>query len=1395
MRLSVETAQSQEELLRRLEKLSPEKRALLARKLRKKESGPQIPGLPRDGRTFPVSYAQQRLWFLERWEPGNPAYIQLFSFEFTGELRLDLLQQSLNALILRHEALRTVFLLESGEPRQRVLQDLPVEVRQIDLSNASDRDERAAAIAVEEARKPFDLAIGPLQRALLVRLARDRHRLLLTMHHIITDGWSATVLTDELCALYRSLHDGVPNSLTPLPIQYPDFAAWQRDWLAGEVMQRQLAYWRERLTPTPPIIDLPADHARPAEQTYRGAREWLNLPAELAHRAGALAEAEGATPFMVLLTAFQALVLRWTGQPDVVVGSAIANRNLVELEPLIGYFSNTLVLRADLSGEPTFREALRRVRQMVIAAQENQDVPFEKIVEDLQPERDLSRSPLFQLMFQLMNVPSAEIELPGARVKGEYQFDNGSTKFDLTFQIGEVRGGYAATCEYATDLFEPATMRRLLVHYRTLLDEALSHPDAPITRLGFLSAEEHRQLRDWNATETGHRNDRCMHTLVAEHARRRPEAIAVVCGEARLTYGELNSAANRLAHFLIGQGVRPDDRVALCVERSVEMVVGLLGILKSGGAYVPLDPTYPRERVAAILEDACPSYLITTRTLEPVLPPHAVSTLRLDEADLAGQPDVDPDVPIGPKNLAYTIFTSGSTGRPKGVMVPHGNVVHLVETAIPIFDFTVEDCWTVFHSFSFDFSVWEIWGALLTGATLVVATREETQSPALLHAAVRRHGVTVLNLTPSSHRALADQIDGARDGSRGHEAMPSLRLLFTGGEALPGSLAPRLLAHGVPVWNFYGPTECTVWAAIHEVTPEDAEFANVPVGRPLPDNHLYVLDAHQQLLPIGVPGELCIGGPGVALGYFGRPDLTEERFIRRDAANPISGDPRDTIYRTGDLARRLPDGRLEFLGRMDHQVKIRGFRIELGEIESALARNPLVAAAVAVAREDRMGDPRIVAYVELHEGTEAAGGDLRAGLQDVLPGYMIPSLVIVLPSLPLSPNGKVDRKALPAPDDARPDLAAGYVAPKEELELQLAGLWSEVLDVRQVGIHDNFFDLGGHSLLAVRLFSEIEERLGKQLPLATLFQAPTIAQLAEILRSDGWEPRWTSLVPIQPRGSKPPFFCVHGGGGHVLFYRPLSARLGEDQPFYGLQPRSLGGKHPPHTRIEDMASHYIGELRQVQPHGPYYLGGASYGGRIAFEMAQQLTRAGEEVATVLMFDTYGPGYPRHPWWSTPIDRGLGELFRKVEHHAGSLYMLPAESRLPYFREKAKKAIVESWEWVDETARRGARQLQRAMGAQVKIDEARGGMMKALLAYRPQPYEGHVTLFRALRQPPNTLFDRMLGWEPFLPNGMHIIETPGYHAAMISEPRVRFVAEKMSVWMDELYARHAGAESD
>ena len=1089
----------------RITKLSSERRELVSVLLGERGvgSGSSVVLSPRSSPSGVValSFAQQRLWFLDQLSPGTAFYNVAAAVPLSYAVVPWALERAVNGVIARHEVLRTTFEDRNGRPVQVIAPSLEISLAVHDLRGVAERErvQRAAALASEEAAGPFDLQRGPLLRAGLIALGEAEFTFLLTLHHIVSDGWSMGILFAELSELYMAAVADRPPRLEPLPIQYADFAVWQRRWLAGAELERQLAYWREQLAELP-VLALPTDRPRPAVQSFRGAVLPVALPAALTARLNLLAQEHDCTLFMLLLAAFQALLARYTGQDDIVVGTPVAGRTRVETEPLIGFFINTLVLRTDLSGDPSFRELLTRTREVALGAYAHQDAPFEMLVEELQPERDLSRNPLFQVSFQLLKPMGAYQSSESSDSIREVE--RGASMFDLGLLLIERAGVVRGRFEFNTDLFDSETVRRLSRHLRMLLEAAVADPDLRLSALPLLTEPERRRLTiDWQGATDVSPVDRCLHEYFEQQTVSTPDALAVTAGAQRLSYRELNERANRLAHRLRELGVEREQLVGICLERSPELVVAFIAVLKAGGAYLPLDPDYPPDRLAFMLQDAqAPVILTTGRLADRVTHTDArVVHLEREAAALAAQPTTNPANLNTPNDLAYAIYTSGSTGTPNGVLIEHrsaANHMAWMQAALPLDE---SDRVLQRTPVAFDASVWEVYAPLFAGACLVLAPTGEACDRVELVDVILEHRVTVLQLVPSHARLFIDE--------PGVDGCTSLRRVLCGGEPCPTVLYREFRDRlGVEVFNLYGPTEtcidATWWPAADGPRLAEAELAVaprgfVPIGRPVANVRVFVVDRFGGLVPVGVAGELLIGGVGVGRGYLRREELTAQRFVPDTFPGAAPG---RRLYRTGDVVRWLPDGELEFLGRVDDQVKLRGLRVEPGEVQAALSEQADVREAVVSVREDALGGQRLVAYVVLARSAESVIPALRAELARRLPEFMVPAAFVRLERLPRTPSGKVDLRALPAPEDIRPTLSSEFIAPRTPTEILLATLWGEVLGLRQVGINDNFFtELGGHSLLATQLASRIRKAFNTELPLRELFSHPTIAQLATTL--------------------------------------------------------------------------------------------------------------------------------------------------------------------------------------------------------------------------------------------------------------------------------------------------------
>jgi amino acid adenylation domain-containing protein len=1130
---------------------SAQKRRLLADMM-----GRRAPGVG----LCPLSLAQQRLWFLEQLEPRTALYQISSGLRFTGGLDLDALRYAVAAILDRHETLRTAFVLQDGEVFQSISSNSEAEIPTVDLQALPDglREREAYQIARAEALRPFDLQSSPLLRLKLIKMGSNHHILLFTMHHLVSDSWSIRVFVEELAELYESQTEGRQSRLAPVSVQYSDFTRWQGESLAGEELVRQVQYCKTRLAGIPALIELPTDHVRPVEQSFTCAVVSVPLSVAVVEGLKALAHREDTTLFTVLLAALNVLLLRYTNQEDICVGVPIADRSQVETEGLIGLFVNTLVIRTDMSGNPRFRALLAQVREAMLEAHSNQDVPFEKVVEEVQPRRSLAYNPLFQVMMTAVKDPLRVCRF-GSLTANPYPVAVSTSSLDLTaFVIEAVDGTLWWRLEYNTALFDPARIQRMLGHYLKLLDSIVENPDRRIGDLDLIPSPELVQFSAWNDNAAPYPRA-CLHTLVAGQAARSPDAIAAVFEEHHLTYAGLNRRAQQVAAALRAAGTRAGSKVGVCLERSLDMVAGVLGILQTGAAYVPLDPSHPVERVSLMMEDAGVELLLTQRHLAARLSPCFAACVLIEDS-LTMVPCVSP-AQEDPDSLAYIMFTSGSTGRPKGVAVPHRAIVNLLSSMRREPGLAPHDHFLAVTNLCFDISVLELFGPLITGARIVIASKDAQTDGAKLLKTLRVHGITMMQATPATWRLLIPA---------GWTRKTCNLKVLCGGEALPEDLANQLLERSESVWNLYGPTETTIWSSLSRVR----EHCPVTIGRPIQNTQFYVLDRRMRRVPIGIPGELYIGGDGLAAGYLNRSGLKGDGFL----PNPFDS-PGGRLYKTGDRVRYRADGEMEYLGRMDLQIKVRGLRIEPGEVEAVVKQYAGIEQAVAIVREDVPGDQRLVCYAVPGQGARIDPSAVRASVKNRLPDYMVPTLVL-LEALPLTGNGKIDRARLPAPAEDRRHREK----PRNTFEKRLLPIWKQVLGLDEIGIKDNFFDLGGHSLLAMRLLAEVERVFDRRLPVATVFAAQTLEEMAEVLSQGAVQPV-SSLVAIQKQGSQLPLFVVPLADGNPLFFADLARFLGSDQPVYVFQYVGLEGDGSPMERIEEIAEHFLAEMRKVQPVG------------------------------------------------------------------------------------------------------------------------------------------------------------------------------------------------------------------
>ena len=1304
---------------------------------------------------LPLTAAQKQLWLHNQLAPDTPLYNEPLTVRRLGTLDTAALKRSLTEIVRRHEAWRTIFPVVEGQPVQVVRPPFEVRLPQLDLRSLPQADRAAAAqeLAAEDARLPFDLATGPLFRARLVHLDDEEHCLFITLHHLIFDGFSGyRVFLPELAALYTAFSHGKPSPLPELDFQFADYALWQEEWERGDELGDRLRYWKRQLAGAPPVLALPVARTRPGAQAFVGAMHSLQLPAALSEDLRCLGRQAGATLFMTLLAAFKVLLYRYSGQEDILIGSNTAGRNWPGSEKLLGYFLNTVVLRSDLSGDPTFLQLLARVRKITLDALAHDGVPLDRIVAELQPQRDPNRHPFFQVLFSLEPPPSSE---PGWDLTC-IDVETGTSKFDLCLVLDDRPDGLLCRFIYSTAWFDGDTISRMAGHWQTLLEAVAAGPGRKISEFPLLTqAEYHRAVVEPNDTVRDKFPAR-VDEWFASQAQRKPDAIAIQCGKQRLSYRELKQRADRLARFLQSMGVGPDRAVALCLDRSVEMIVGILAVLRAGGAYVPLDPAYPPERLELMLADCEASVLLTQSSLARPRLSRRIRTVLLD-SDSWHQADsqaAELRNAAGFDNLAYIIYTSGSTGAPKGVQVTNGNLAHSNQARVQYYRDPVGS-FLLLSSYAFDSSVAGIFHSLTTGGTLVIPPSDFRWQPEELTGLVRENQISHLLTFPSLYGELLDHAQPSQ--------IASLRTVIVAGEACPRQLVSEhyRIVPQASLFNEYGPTEATVWSSVYQCEPGEGA-GPVPIGRPIANTRLYVLNCAGQLVPSLVPGELYIGGDGITRGYWKRPDLTRASFV----PDPFDADSAAKLYRTGDVVRFLPDGNLEFLGRRDQQVKIRGLRIELGEIEAMLSQHPDVREAVVATSTKHSRQLQLAAYVVTREEFHTSSNELRIFLKSRLPAYMVPAEFHLRRGLPRTPNGKVDRARLllsdNLPDDA---LTAQIHPPRNDVERRLLALWQDVLKTDLQDVTADFFGMGGHSLLAAQLLAGIEKEFGRSLSLAFVFQAPTVEQMAESLSNAGQSLRDRAIVPIQPNGSKPPLFWIRGGPR----FRLLAQKLGLDQPFFGLDlPYSDGSKLPVPYRFEDIAALLVQAMREAQPHGPYHVAGLCVNAVLAYEVARQLVDRGEPVALLALFDGHNQAYYKNPLTD-------GRYSGRIKYHLSNLLHQDARETPAYVLDRLDEAR--------RKIQRVAWQLtsDRKAGATGNTDDI---VHPAFHRYDPKSYPGKMLLLQSNDWPEGPYFDFRLGWNHLVAGGIEFQWIPGDHPSMFTEPNVNLVAETLRLHLSQ-----------
>lgn len=1310
----------------------------------------------------PLSFSQQQVWVNSNLAGNHPVYNETMTVMKRGALDPLILERAIGEVIRRHEIWRTTFDVVDGQPVQ-VVHPAPEEFRipRVDLRTLPEalREQEAIRLATEQAGKLFDLSRGRLLRATLYDLSDDDHRLFMVFHHIIFDGMTAyRVFLPELATLYRAYSQGKESPLPEPAIQYADFACWQRQQTDGHVSTKQLDYWKKQLQGELPILEWPNDFPRPAEQTYRGVLRNASVDADLIQPLRNLSQEAGCSLYTTLLAGMSALLHRYTGQTDVILGGLAACRRSSETEGLLGCFMNPIPLRVNLSGNPTFRMLLARARETVLGALDHEETPFEQIVSELRLQPDSSRNPLFQIIFALEPHVSSVDRQWNLTLE---DFSSGASKVDLSVVLDDRGERVSGPLVYNPDLFQDATVVRLMTHWNTLLRSALANPDLPISALEFMAPEEKRQiLCHWNCTAVDYPKNSCVHELLEAQAESRPDSCAVIFKDQQLTYRELNQRANRLAHRLIELGVGPEVVVGVCVERSVEMIVALIGVLKAGGAYLPLDPDYPAELLGFMLRDCGVRIVVTAGESAARLPGDGVTLVPVDAPESASASCDNPSLPVQPNNLAYVIYTSGSTGNPKGVEIEHRSVVRLL-FGTDFFDLDGTTAMLQLAPFTFDISTLEIWGALLHGGKCVLYPGK-MPSVKELGELLRTHRVTAATLTASLFNLTIDDDP---------QAIATLQQLIVGGEALSVSHIRRAmeLLPDVELIDAYGPTEATVLATCHKIRHLPSPSAtSIPIGSPIANTECYILDENLQPVPVGIKGELHVGGVGLARGYRNRPDMTKERFIR----NPFNDDPQRRLYKTGDAARFLPDGTIDYLGRVDDQVKLRGFRIELGQVETVLRTHPKVQDAACVVAGENSSEKLLVAYLVFRNGSKTPLSEIREYAQTMLPPYMVPDKFATLDAIPLGRHGKVDRQSLPAVDPAVPASSSVPAAPQDDVEREMVQVWGKLFSRQSIGCDDNFFSLGGNSLLAAKLVVRVERAFGKRLSLASLVAAPTVKQFAALVRAKDLVPKIADTTTIQPEGMKAPFFCVGGG---VLF-NSLVDQLGTERPFVTLILRKgvVEKLNIPYN-LEEIAGYLLDAMREHQPHGPYYLGGYCQDGILAYEIAQQLTRRGEKVALLVLIETVNPA----PSPDGRVTTGWKRMAIRWKVRRDQFRRLGVSGLRQFVRLQmdsiGRKIIPIAWR---------ASHRARVLAGDPKLKSLERIVHIASRSYKPKPLSSPTLLFRCNDWPIASAGDPYFGWRSLLSGWNESIEVPGDHVGMFRQAGAEQMAKEMKFYMQK-----------
>ncbi|MCX6245241.1 MAG: amino acid adenylation domain-containing protein [Bacteroidetes bacterium] len=1324
---------------------------------------------------YVLSSAQNRFWFIENMEANISASNNPLDYHISGELDPALLEQSLRVLVSRHEALRTVFTNGSSAPSQKILDQSDVTLHRVDLSKETPemQKELVALYSKENASRKFNFSKGPLCHFELITLGNNEYVFLMNFHHIISDAGSIDTFLDELKTTYRSLKEGKPIDLPEIGFTYKDFALRESQWLESKDYRKKLDYWVSELAGAPDQMNLPFDFPRQRIQNFRGDEVRFYIGKELRDSIAELSRSRSASLPVFLLTVYGVLLNRYSMQDDMVIGVPFANRNQEELLSLFGVLINTLPIRIPVRAEETFRELLGEIRNRFLTGYENMEVPLERIVDEIKAKRIPGMNPVYQVLFNYLTVNHKVIDLPG----GTMTLQDGVRKFsqvDLTLTIHDERDRLHCVFQYNTDLFSQDTINRFAGHFLTILKSVVAGIEKPVKDIPLLTSAETRQMTgEWNDTTVAYSSDQCIHQLFEKQAAKTPGFPAVADHRKQLSYSELNQGANKLAHYLRRRGVGENTKVAIFLERSAELVMAMLAVSKTGATYLPLDPIFPKARLEAILEDAGALFLITQDSLRESLPASGAETLYFNQS-VWEKESSDNLPPANPRGTAYVLYTSGSTGKPKGVPIRKHSVVNLLESFSRLLDVTSQDTLLAITTVSFDIAELEIFLPLINGARLVMAPKEAGMDMEILKRLLTDSGATIFQATPVTYKMLLQS---------GWIGNPNLKVV-AGGEAFPKDLGRSLYSGCKEVWNAYGPTETTIYSSAKKLDENDLKGEGfIPIGRPIANNTFYVVNpGGMQPVPIGIPGELYIGGEGVSDGYLNLPVMNAERFV----PNPFSSNSSEKIYRTGDLVKYLPDGNVVYLNRADSQVKIRGFRIELGEIETVLSQCTGVKENVVIVIDQPSGGKMLAAYYT-RSGTDAVDhAFLRQSLKVKLPDYMVPSIFIEMESLPLTANKKVDRNALPRPESIPVPDSAKHVEPSTPTEKALVKIWQSILNIERVGIHDDFFDIGGHSLIAVSLIQKIEKEFKVRLPLATLFDRNTIHRLARQI-DEGTDPVvWRSLVPIRPAGTKKPLFLIHGMGLNVLLYTTVINHLDPDQPVYGLQAKGLSGSEVPLESIEAIASYYISEIMTVDPEGPYALAGFSFGGKIAFEMAQQLTAMGKKAAFLGLLDTTADESFSHLPWPESSMKRIQHMFNYMSWNIMAFFSETNETKMAFLRRR--------WIGLQKKIKgpdyKGGKDDLVSKGTSSELPKylrkVHSANRRAHRKYVLKPYPGSVHLFKAKEQTFYIADPVTYGWNTVASGGVTIHEIPGEHSSTFAPPNDKFFATVLQKNLNESF---------